>query len=85
MKDTLEEAKSALTKAKDDMAKYYNQRRSPAPTFAPGDKVYLDSSDIQTTRPSRKLSHRRLGPYRVERRVGRYAYHLTLPRSMSSV
>ena len=25
MKDTLEEAKSALTKAKDDMAKYYNQ------------------------------------------------------------
>ncbi len=46
MKDTLEEAKSALMKVKDDMTKYYNQCRSPAPTFAPGDKVYLDSSDI---------------------------------------
>ena len=82
MKSTLEEAKSALAKAKDDMARYYNQRRAPAPTFAPGDRVYLDSSDIQTTRPSKKLSHRRLGPYPVVRRVGRYAYHLTLPHSM---
>ena len=45
MKDTLEEAK-----AKDDMAQYYNRCRSPAPTFSPGDMVYLDSEDIQTTR-----------------------------------
>jgi len=82
MKDTLEEAKSTLAKAKDDMARYYNQRRSPAPTFAPGDKVYLDSADIQTTRPSKKLSHRRLGPYPVSRRVGKYAYRLILPPSM---
>ena len=69
MKDTLEEAKSALAKAKDDMARYYNRRRSPAPMFSP-------------TRPSKKLSHRRLGPYPVERRVGRYAYRLVLPPQM---
>ena len=82
MKSTLEEVRSELAKAKDNMARYYNQRRAPAPTFAPGDKVYLDSSDIHTTRLSRKLSHRRLGPYQVERRVGRYAYRLALPHSM---
>src|SRR5467141_4090076 len=82
MKDTLEEAKSALAKAKDDMARYYNRRRSPAPTFSPGDMVYLDSEDIQTTRPSKKLSHCRLGPYPVERRVGKYAYCLVLPPPM---
>jgi hypothetical protein len=82
MKATLEEAKSALAKAKDDMARYYNRRRSPAPSFAPGDMVFLDSEDIQTTRPSKKLSHRRLGPYPVESRVGRHAYRLTLPPSM---
>ena len=35
MKSALEEAKSALSKAKDDMARYYNWRRIPAPTFAP--------------------------------------------------
>jgi len=76
------QAKSALAKAKDDMARYYNQCRAPAPTFAPGDKVYLDSSDIRTTRPSMKLLHHCLGPYRVERSVGHFAYHLTLPHSM---
>jgi len=82
MKDTLKEAKSALAKAKDDMARYYNRRRSPAPSFSPGDMVYLDFEDIQTTRPSKKLSHRRLGPYPVERHVGKYAYHLVLPPPM---
>jgi len=82
MKDTLKEAKLALAKAKDNMAQYYNRRRSPAPSFSPGDMVYLDSEDIQTICPLKKLSHRRLGPYPVERRVRKYAYHLTLPPPM---
>ena len=38
MKDTLEEARSVLAKAKNDMACYYNQCQTPAPSFAPGDK-----------------------------------------------
>ena len=62
MKDTLKEAKSVLTKAKDNMTWYYNRRHSPAPSFSPSDMVYLDSKDIQTTRPLKKLSHCRLGP-----------------------
>ena len=82
MKDTLEEAKSALAKAKDDMARYYNRRRSPAPSFNPGDMVYLDSDNIHTTRPSKKLSHRRVGPYPVQNRVGKNAYRLSLLPSM---
>ena len=49
MKTTLEEAKAALAKAKDEMARYYNQRRTPAPVFAPGDNVYLDATDIRMT------------------------------------
>jgi hypothetical protein len=38
----IEEAKSALTKAKDEYAMYYNQRREPAPVFTQGDRVWLD-------------------------------------------
>ena len=49
MKNTLEEAKVALVKSKDDMARYYNQRRTPAPDYRLGDKVYLDVNDISTT------------------------------------
>jgi hypothetical protein len=82
MKTTLEEAKAALAKAKDDMAHYYNRRRTPAPMFTPGDKVYLDAADIHTTRPSKKLSHRRLGPFPIEKCIGTHAYRLTLPASM---
>jgi hypothetical protein len=51
--------------------------------YKPGDKVYLDASDIQTTRPSKKLSHKCLGPFQVERRVRNTAYRLQLPASMS--
>jgi hypothetical protein len=53
----IEEAKAALTKAKDEYAMYYNYRREPTPVFAPGDRVWLDGSNIATNRPSSKLSH----------------------------
>jgi len=82
MKLVLEEAKATLTKAKDDMARYYNQRCLPAPTYKSGDMVYLNASDISTTRPLRKLSHRRLGPFPVERQVSQHAYKLQLPFPM---
>jgi len=67
MESATEEAKSAIRKAQEDVTRYYNQRRSPAPVFKPGDRVYLNASDIKTTRPSPKLSHRRLRPFEIKR------------------
>jgi transposase InsO family protein len=75
----IEEAKVALTKAKDEYSMHYNCQREPALVFTPGDKVWLDGSDIATNRPSSKLSHRRLGPFIVEACVGHGAYRLALP------
>ena len=83
MEDALTEAKAALAKSKDEMAKYYDRRRTPAPVYQPRDKVYLDASDIQMTRPSQKLAHKRLRPFTVVRTVGNGAYRLRLPPSMS--
>jgi len=57
MKSATEEAKSAICKAQEDMTQYYNRRRTPAPMYKPGDRVYLDTSDIKTTHPFLKLSH----------------------------
>jgi outer membrane protein assembly factor BamD (BamD/ComL family) len=48
MKGALGEAKAALAKAKDKMAKYYNRHRTPVPVFERGEKIFLDMSDIQT-------------------------------------
>src|SRR6266700_2532040 len=83
MKDSLEEARSALAKAKDEIARYYNWHRTLAPIFSPGNMVYLNSSNIHTTRPSRKLSHCRLGSYPVLRCIRKLAYCLILLPSMS--
>ena len=85
MEDALKEAKVALLKSKDDMAKYYDQRRTPSLDYQPRDRVYLDASDIHTTWPSQKLSHWRLGPFPVIRKVGNSTYCLCLPPSMSQL
>jgi len=82
MKSATEEAKSAIRKAQEDMTWYYNRKRTPAPIYKPGDRVYLDASDIKTTRPSPKLSHRQLGPFEIECQVGPSAYRLKLPHGM---
>jgi len=57
MRTVIEEAKSAICKVQDDMKRYYNRRRTLALVFNPSDKVFLDTSDIQTTCPSQKLSY----------------------------
>ena len=81
----IEEAKSAIRKAQDDMKRYYDQGRTLAPVFKPGDKVFLDASDIRTTRPSQKLSYRRLGPFVVEQWIEPMAYRLKLPHWMKQL
>jgi hypothetical protein len=53
----IEEAKAVLTKAKDEYAMFYNRRREPTLVYTPGDRVWLDGSDIATNRPLSKLSH----------------------------
>jgi hypothetical protein len=78
----LKEAKAALTKVKDEYALYYNCRRIPTPKLKPGNLVWINGSDIQATRPSRKLGHHNLGPYPVERCIGHGAYRIKLPPSL---
>ena len=85
MEESLSKAKLALEKSKEDMEHYYNRHCVPAPIFTPGDKVYLDASDIQTTHPSKKLANQWLGPYIVECQVGLHAYCLQLPKSISQL
>jgi len=57
MRMAIEEAKFTICKAQDDMKRYYDRRRTLALVFNPGDKVFLNASDIWTTRPLQKLSH----------------------------
>ena len=74
MKSTPDEARAALTKSKDDMAWYYNQCRTPAPTFVAG-----DASDISTTRPTKKFTNQYLGSFPIVCPIGTHTYQLDLP------
>jgi hypothetical protein len=56
-----------------------NMKRLPAPQIPEGTKVWLDVRHIQTTRPSRKLDRKRLGPYAVKRQESPYTHELELP------
>lgn len=78
-----EALKSEIALAQQQQAAYYNQHRRPTPTFHEGDQVYLSSKNIRTTRPSAKLDHVRLGPFKILYPVGSHAYKLDLPSSMA--
>ena len=82
MQAAVDEARSALQKAADDMARFYDAHRDGSVEYAVGDKVWLDSRDIKTTRPAKKLDDKWFGPYPIAAKISRNAYRLTLPKSM---
>ena len=59
-----------------------NSRRLPAPRFHVNDLVWFNAENITTRRPSRKLDHRRLGPFKITKVVSPHAYELEFPASM---
>ena len=63
-------------------AKYYNKKREDAPALKEGDKVYLLRRNIKTTRPSDKLDHVKIGPFRIQEQTGKVNYRLELPKGM---
>lgn len=82
LKEIQEEARAALKHAAEDMARFYNRHRQPVPEIKVGDKVWLDARNLRTERPSKKLDHRRFGPYEVIKKISSHVYQLRLPKTM---
>jgi len=47
-----------------------DRHRLPAPSFQVGDRVWLNTKNIRTRRPSRKLDNKRHGPYEIKDKIG---------------
>jgi len=60
-------------------------KRTPAPDFKVGDQVYIKAKYFRSTRPSKKLSEKNLGPYAIIAQVGSLSFTLRLPDSMRAV
>ncbi|MBW0491351.1 hypothetical protein O181_031066 [Austropuccinia psidii MF-1] len=65
--------------------KFEYSNRSIPPDFQPGNKVWLASKKTKTTRPTKRLSERWLGPFEVLKKIGSHAYHLNFPFQWKSV
>ena len=65
------------------MEEQANRHRLPAPQFKEGDMVMLDGRNIKTTRPSKSLDHKNLGPFKIVRAIDNMAYELELPDGMN--
>jgi hypothetical protein len=71
----------SLLEAKEEMKRYADYKRSEAPVYKIGDKVWLSTKDLGSAR-SRKLMERRIGPYSIIQLMGPNAVKLQLPRHM---
>ena len=61
---------------------YYNKKRKKGPHLKRGDRVYLLRKNIKTQRPSNKLDHVKLGPFKIKKEVSSVNYELELPQGM---
>ena len=77
--------KAEISVAQQRYQKSADARRSPAPDFKVGDKVFVKAQFFQTTRPSKKLSKKYLRPYKIIAQPGTLLFTLCLPESMCSV
>ncbi|KNZ63149.1 uncharacterized protein VP01_11813g1, partial [Puccinia sorghi] len=55
------------------------------PTFNIGDSFWLDACNIRTTRPTPKLSKRKLGPFKIESVVLKNSFKLSLPSKWKAI
>ena len=81
IKEVWEFMQKEMTKSQAKQAVAVNCHRKEPPVYKVGDIVWLSTKNIKTKRPSKKLDHKMIGPYKVTELVGS-SYQLMLPYTM---
>ncbi|MBW0549850.1 hypothetical protein O181_089565 [Austropuccinia psidii MF-1] len=80
-----QDVKRELGVAINQFKRYAHKSRASQPVFNPGNMVWLSSKNIKSTRITKKLSERWLGPFQILKKVSTNAYHLKLPSQWKSI
>ena len=79
------ELKDQIAEAQKQYQVPADRRRLAAPAFNIGESAFVKAKFFRTTRPSKKLSEKNLGPYEIIARPGTHSVTLRLPQSMRAV
>ncbi len=79
MKEIQEHLQAEILRVQHRYSEGADRRQTPAPAFKEVDRVWLNTKNFVTRHLSRKLDHRRIGPYKIVKVVSPWAYQLELP------
>jgi hypothetical protein len=77
-----EDLRANIKKAQERNAKYYDRKVMEPPKFKKGDLVMIDSRNMKTKRPAKKLDHKKIGPVKIVKNIGTHAFRVELPPTM---
>ena len=80
-----EHCKDELAKANEVYADNANKHQLPFPELQPGDRVWISTKNIRTTRPTPKLSERYIGPFPIDKAISKVAYRVSLPEHLRAL
>ena len=83
--DLHQELRTQISEAQKRYQGPADSRRSAAPDFKIGDFAFVKATFLRTTRPSKKLSEKNLGPFEIIAQVGRLSFTLRLPEQLRAV
>ena len=81
IKEVWDFMREEMTKLQAKQAVAANRHRKELPAYKIGNIVWLLTRNIKTDRPSKKLDHKMIGPYKIKELVGS-SYQLELPHIM---
>lgn len=85
MNDILDVLYDNLNATRNSQEQHANANRQPHPAYRPGDEVYLDSRNITSARPVKKLDNKFYGPYQIEKVLDSHSYKLKLPDEFGKI
>src|SRR5947209_771216 len=77
-----QELKTQIAEAQKRYQVSADQHQIPAPNFEIGNQVFVKAKFFRTTRASKKLAEKYLGPYAIIGQPGSHSFTLKLPKAL---